>query len=138
MSSKIVPDILSAQTHEELDALTIEHAKYFTVVQVILGGFVKTGLSNYEREEAPTLEAARQRAKDRHEETGKPSMIYAVADFVGARGFSRHVENYPLTKSPFKNKPLRKEVTPVKSLLSPPYSQQQSDGRELWSGRYLP
>lgn len=111
--AKQLPDILSAQSHEELDALTIKHAKYFTCVQTVLGGFVKNGDSNYEREELPDLEAARVRAKELFDSNKKIVMIYAVADFSGAAGFSRHVENYPATKSPFKNKPLRK--TPVET-----------------------
>lgn len=97
-------DLLQADSHEALDALTIEHAKYFTVVQTYLGRFSREGVSNYNREEVPTLEAARKRAKELHEETGKKSMIYAVADFVGADNFARHLENYPPTPMPFKEK----------------------------------
>lgn len=111
MKAEELPDILTAHSHEELDALAIKHAKYFTCVQVQLGGFVKNGTSNYDREELPNLDAAREHAKKLYEVTRKSVMIYAIADFSGARNFSRHVENYPEVKSPFKNKPLRK--TPV-------------------------
>lgn len=82
-------------TDEELNALVVAHAKYFTVVQVKRGGFVAGG-SNYDRHQVSTIEDARIKAKELYEtDRTKGILIYAVADFAGANGFSRPIENYP-------------------------------------------
>ena len=82
-------------TDEQLNAKVIAHAKYFTVVQITRGGFVKGG-SNYDRHQVDTLEEARTKAKELYEaDKSRGILIYAVADFAGANGFSRPIENYP-------------------------------------------
>lgn len=83
------------ETDEDLDDYVIEHAKYFTVIQIRPGGFVNGYGSNYIREEVPTLEEAMERAKELYEQTKKKLLIYAVADFAGAIGFNRPVRQYP-------------------------------------------
>lgn len=84
-------------TDDELNQHVIAHAKYFTVVQVTRGGFVRGG-QNYDRHQVDTLEDAREKAKELYEgDRSKGILIYAVADFAGANGFSRPVENYPKT-----------------------------------------
>jgi hypothetical protein len=96
-----LPSLMGDRTDEELDSYTIQHAKYFTVVQVNRGGFVGGG-QNYNREQVDSLEQAQQRAKELYERDGKAILIYAIADFSGAVNFSRHVDNYP--KSSWKSK----------------------------------
>jgi hypothetical protein len=82
-------------TDEELNEYVVRHAKYFTVVQVNRGGYVRGG-NNYDRHEVPSLEDARIKAKELHEaDKLRGILIYAVADFAGANGFSRPVESYP-------------------------------------------
>ena len=92
-----LPSLLDAQSDAEIDQLSLEHAKYFTIVQVRLGGWSRLGTSNYVRRTAPTFAAAMEMAQAIHRQTGKASMIYAVVDFAGARNFSRHLTNYPAT-----------------------------------------
>lgn len=94
MTEKPLPSILGDFDDEELTQRVIDHAKYFTVVQVSPGMFRKGG-SNYERTEEPTLEKAREQAKELYDKHKKRIIIYAVADFSGARNFSRPVETYP-------------------------------------------
>ncbi len=97
----------TARSHEELDALALEHAKYFTVVQVQLGGFFTSRKSNYIRREMPNIVAARELAEALYKSNGKICMIYAVVDFVGANDFARHMENFPPSVSPFRSKQRR-------------------------------
>ena len=91
-----LPGLMGEYTDEELNQHTIKHAKYFTVVQINRGGFVKGG-TNYNRFQVDTLDDARTMAKDLY--TSDPDkrgiLIYAVADFAGANNLSRPVENYP-------------------------------------------
>ncbi len=82
-------------TDVDLDNYVIEHAKYFTVIQIKPGGFVNGEGSNYTREECPTLESALERAAEIYKEKKKTLLIYAVADFAGAIGFNRPVRQYP-------------------------------------------
>lgn len=93
-----LPGLMGNWTDEELNEHTVKHAKYFTVVQITRGGFVGGG-RNYERHQVDTLENARIRAAELYgQDTNKRGIIiYAVADFAGANGFSRPVENYPLS-----------------------------------------
>lgn len=93
-----LPGLMGEYTDEELNQHTIDHAKYFTVVQINRGGFVKGG-TNYIRHQVDTLEDARIKAAELYAEdpAKKGILIYAVADFAGANGFSRPVENYPRT-----------------------------------------
>lgn len=79
---------------EDETVVLLEHAKSFVVTQIFLGGFRKGG-KNFTREEVPSLKKARELAKKRHEETGKVSIIHAVADFGSLKDFSRPVEYYP-------------------------------------------
>lgn len=97
-SKSTLPGLMGNYTDEELNQRVIDHAKYFTVVQVNRGGFVGGG-KNYDRHQVDTLEDARVKAKELYEAdpTKRGILIYAVADFAGANGFSRPVENYPLT-----------------------------------------
>ena len=90
------PGLMGEYTDEELNEHTVKHAKYFTVVQINRGGFVRGG-SNYERHQVDTLEDARVLAKELYDKdtVKRGILIYAVADFAGANGFSRPVENYP-------------------------------------------
>lgn len=92
-----LPSLLDAQSDAEIDRLALEHAKYFTIVQVRLGGWSRLGISNYTRRTAPNMASALEMAQAIHRQTGKTSMIYAVVDFAGARNFTRHVMNYPET-----------------------------------------
>lgn len=92
-----LPSLLDIQSDEELDARALEHAKYFTVVQVRLGGWSRLGISNYIRRTAPNIAIAMEMAQAIYRQTGKVSMIYAVVDFAGARNFTRHITNYPET-----------------------------------------
>lgn len=92
-----LPGLMGEYTDEELNEHTVKHAKYFTVVQINRGGFVRGG-SNYDRHQVDTLAEARAKAKELYEAEGTAKrgiIIYAVADFAGANGFSRPVENYP-------------------------------------------
>lgn len=93
-----LPSLMGQFTDEELNLYTIKHAKYFTVVQITRGGFVGGG-QNYERHQVDTLDDARGLAAKLYGEDPKKRgiIIYAVADFAGANGFSRPVENYPLS-----------------------------------------
>ncbi|WP_205249342.1 hypothetical protein, partial [Escherichia coli] len=52
------------------------------------------------------LEAAIEKAKEVHAQDpeGRGCMIYAVADFSGCMGFSRHLCNYPPAHLPCKDK----------------------------------
>lgn len=94
-SESIKPGLMGEYTDEELNEHTIKHAKYFTVVQVNRGGFVRGG-TNYDRHQEPTLEAARIKAAELYAlDKMRGILIYAVADFAGANGFSRPVESYP-------------------------------------------
>jgi hypothetical protein len=94
---------------EELDQYVIDHAKYFTVVQIRPGGFVNGHGSNYIREEVPTLEEAMERAKVLYDEKKKSILIYAVADFAGAIGFNRPVRQYPEPTYRSKSQKMRDE-----------------------------
>lgn len=91
-----LPGLMGDWTDEELNAHTVKHAKYFTVVQITRGGFVGGG-RNYERHQVDTLEDARTKAAELYgqDSNKRGIIIYAVADFAGANGFSRPVENYP-------------------------------------------
>ena len=93
-----LPGLMGNYTDDELNQRVIDHAKYFTVVQVTRGGFVGGG-KNYERHQVNTLEDARVKAKELYEEDAakRSILIYAVADFAGANGFSRPVESYPVS-----------------------------------------
>lgn len=93
-----LPSLMGQYTDEELNQHTIKNAKYFTVVQITRGGFVGGG-QNYERHQVDTLDDARELAAKLYNEDPKKRgiIIYAVADFTGANGFSRPVENYPLS-----------------------------------------
>lgn len=91
---------------EELDEYVIQNAYMFTVVQIRPGGFVRGEGSNYIREEVlvadhgsadAALEAALKQAEQRHNETGKNILIYAVANFSGAVGFNRPVRTWPIS-----------------------------------------
>lgn len=97
-----LPNLLDAQSDEEIDQKSLEHAKYFTVVQVRLGGFRDRRESNYTRRTAPNFAVAMEMAQAIHRQTGKTSMIYAIVDFAGARNFTRHITNYPPTLPPSK------------------------------------
>lgn len=94
MTGSNLPGLMGNWTDEELNQHTIDHAKYFTVVQVQRGGFVAGG-QNYDRIQVDTLTDARVKAKELYEAARRPCLIYAVADFAGANNFSRPVENYP-------------------------------------------
>lgn len=95
MSEDIKPGLMGEYTDEELNAKVVAHAKYFTVVQVNRGGYVRGG-SNYDRHQVDTLEDARVLAAELYTvDKTRGILIYAVADFAGANGFSRPVENYP-------------------------------------------
>lgn len=95
MSGSTLPGLMGDYSDEELNAKVIANAKYFTVVQVNRGGFVRGG-TNYDRHQVDTLEDAREKAKELYEaDKSRGILIYAVADFAGANGFSRPVENYP-------------------------------------------
>jgi hypothetical protein len=95
MDGPTLPGLMGEYTDEELNAKVIAHAKYFTVVQVNRGGFVRGG-TNYDRHQVDTLEDARVKAKELYEaDKLRGILIYAVADFAGANGFSRPIENYP-------------------------------------------
>lgn len=95
MVESTLPGLMGDYTDEQLNAKVVAHAKYFTVVQITRGGFVKGG-SNYDRHQVDTLEDARKRAKELYEaDKSRGILIYAVADFAGANGFSRPIENYP-------------------------------------------
>lgn len=91
-----LPGLMGDWTDEELNEHTIKHAKYFTVVQITRGGFVGGG-RNYDRHQVDTLDDARTKAAElyRQDPNKRGILIYAVADFAGANGFSRPVENYP-------------------------------------------
>jgi hypothetical protein len=93
-----LPGLMGNYSDEELNAHVVKHAKYFTVVQVTRGGFVGGG-KNYDRHQVDTLEDARAKAKELYDTdpSKRGILIYAVADFAGANGFSRPVENYPPT-----------------------------------------
>jgi hypothetical protein len=93
-----LPGLMGEYTDEELNEHTIKHAKYFTVVQITRGGFVGGG-KNYDRHQVDSLESANQLAADLYRDDPKKRgiIIYAVADFAGANGFSRPVGNYPPT-----------------------------------------
>lgn len=97
-----LPNLLDAQSDADIDRKSLEHAKYFTIVQVRLGGFRDRRESNYTRRTAPNLAAAIEIAQAIHRQSGKTSMIYAIVDFAGARNFTRHLMNYPLTPGPSK------------------------------------
>lgn len=95
MSNTTLPGLMGEYTDEELNAKVVAHAKYFTVVQVNRGGFVRGG-SNYDRYQVDTLPNARTKAAELYElDKTRGILIYAVADFAGANGFSRPIENYP-------------------------------------------
>lgn len=95
MTDSKLPGLMGEYTDEELNAHVIKHAKYFTVVQITRGGFVGGG-SNYDRHQVDTLEDARVKAAELYgADRSRGILIYAVADFAGANGFSRPVENYP-------------------------------------------
>lgn len=98
VSDSRLPGLLGNYTDEELNEHVIKHAKYFTVVQINRGGFVAGG-QNYDRHQVDDLETARKKAAELYEADGRKRgiIIYAVADFAGANGFSRPVENYPKT-----------------------------------------
>jgi hypothetical protein len=95
-NAPLKPGLMGEYTDEELNEHTILHAKYFTVVQINRGGFVRGG-SNYDRHQVDTLEDARKLAQELYDAdpVKRGILIYAVADFAGANGFSRPVENYP-------------------------------------------
>lgn len=95
MDGSTLPGLMGDYSDEELNAKVIAHAKYFTVVQITRGGFVRGG-SNYDRHQVDTLEGAREKAKELYDaDKSRGILIYAVADFAGANGFSRPIENYP-------------------------------------------
>jgi hypothetical protein len=94
MSDSLKPGLMGEYDDEELNQHTIAHAKYFTVVQIRRGGFVGGG-TNYDRHQVDTLEEARIKAAELYAVEQRGIIIYAVADFAGANGFSRPVENYP-------------------------------------------
>lgn len=93
-----LPGLMGDYTDEELIQHTIKHAKYFTVIQITRGGFVGGG-QNYERHQVDTLDEARTLASTLYGQDPKKRgiIIYAVADFAGANGFSRPVDNFPPT-----------------------------------------
>ena len=91
---KKLPSLIGEYDDEELTRMVIENAVYFTVVQITPGQFRKGG-RNYDRHVVPTLEDARTLAKTLYEQNKKNIIIYAVADFIGAKGFSRPIETYP-------------------------------------------
>lgn len=95
-----LPNLLDASSDADIDRKALEHAKYFTIVQVRLGGFRDRRESNYTRRTAPNLAAAMEIAQAIHRQSQKISMIYAIVDFAGARNFTRHIMNYPLTPGP--------------------------------------
>jgi hypothetical protein len=90
-----LPSLLNMQSDEELDAKSLEFAKYFTIVQIRPGGFARLGTSNYIRREAPNFAVALDIANALYKDTGKSCLIYAVVDFAGARNFTRHITNIP-------------------------------------------
>jgi len=95
MVEQSLPTLMDASNDEEFTAKTIKHAKYFTIIRYVRGGY-RIGRSNHERHERPTLEEARELAGVlRAEEPANSVIIYAVADFIGAHGFSRPVEFFP-------------------------------------------
>lgn len=95
MSGSQLPTLMDASTDEEFTAKTLRHARLFSIIRVVRGGY-RSGKSNYERHEAPTLEEARTIAERLRKEDNKNTVIiYAIADFAGANGFSRPVEFYP-------------------------------------------
>lgn len=95
-----LPNLLDASSDADIDRKALDHAKYFTIVQVRLGGFRDRRESNYTRRTAPNLAVAMEMAQAIHRQSGKTSMIYAIVDFAGARNFTRHIMNYPLTSGP--------------------------------------
>ena len=103
-----LPGLMGEYTDEELNQHVIKHAKYFTVVQINRGGFVGGG-KNYDRHQVPDLAEARKKAAELYAaDPGKRGiLIYAVAVFAGANGFSRPVENYP--KSTWESKSQKAE-----------------------------
>ena len=98
MEKSTLPGLMGNYTDDELNAHVVANAKYFTVVQVNRGGFVAGG-KNYDRHQVDTIVDARKLAKELYDadERKRGILIYAVADFAGANGFSRPVENYPAT-----------------------------------------
>lgn len=105
-----LPGLMGEYTDEELNAHTIKHAKYFTVVQITRGGFVGGG-QNYDRHQVESLEDANTLAASLYKDDPKKRgiIIYAVADFAGANGFSRPVGNYPPTTYMSKSDRAREE-----------------------------
>jgi hypothetical protein len=92
------PTLMGDYTDEELNQKVIDNAKYFTVIEINRGGFVRGG-NNYTRHQVDSIEEARVKAKELYESNGskRTLLIYAVADFAGASGFSRPIESYPPT-----------------------------------------
>lgn len=78
---------------EELNQAVMDRAKYFTVIQVVRGGFVAGG-KNYNRTEYPTLPEAQIAAEELYKTEKKSVLIYAVADWPSI-GFSRPVDSFP-------------------------------------------
>lgn len=98
--------MLDFQSDEDLDQYVIDHAYMYTIITPRPGGFMAGLGSNYSREEVhvkdhegteEALVAAIARAKEMYDasENKKTLLIYAVADFSGAIGFSRPVRQYP-------------------------------------------
>jgi len=103
-------------SHEDLDKLFFDNAKYFTVVQARPGG-IHNVEGPYDREEVPTYEAALALAKEKYAANKRGCLIYAVADVYGGENMSRHVDTFPPVTLPFKwamdGKPApKKKVSP--------------------------
>jgi len=102
MTETGLPTLMDCRTDEEFTAKTLKYARYFSIIRCIKGGF-RSGGANYQRHEAPTLDKAREIAHKLREEDNKNTVIiYAIADFIGAMGFSRPIEFYP--KSDYKTR----------------------------------
>lgn len=95
MVEQSLPTLMDITTEEEVVQKVLKHAKYFTIIRYVRGGF-QMGRATNERHERPTLEEARALAVQLREEDSKNTVIiYGVADFVGAHGVSRPVEFFP-------------------------------------------
>jgi hypothetical protein len=93
-----LPGLMGDFTDDQLNQHVVDNARYFTVVQINRGGFL-AGDKNYTRHEVASLALARDLAAHLYSEDPKHRgiLIYAVADFAGAKGFSRPVESYPVS-----------------------------------------
>ena len=95
MEEQVLPSLMDIKDEEDVVQKVLKHAKYFSVIRYVRGGF-QMGRATNERYERPNLEEARALALQLREEDSKNTVIiYGVADFVGAKNVSRPVEFFP-------------------------------------------